>query len=55
VLGNVVHSMAVTQGIIDAFVVIAALTAVTLIVIVTRKAAPPGPASHVSPFARRIA
>src|ERR1700738_1717802 len=52
VLGSVVHSMAVTQGIIDAFVVIAGLTAVTLIILVTRKAAPPGPASHVSPFAR---
>ena len=54
VLGGVVRRMAVTQGVIDAFVVIAALTAVTLIIIVTRKAAPPGPASHVSPFARRV-
>jgi DHA2 family multidrug resistance protein len=54
VLDSVVHSMAVTQGIIDAFVVIAALTAVTLILIVTRRAAPPGPASHISPFARRV-
>jgi DHA2 family multidrug resistance protein len=53
VLGNVVHSMAVTQGIIDGFVVIASLTAVTLILLVTRRAAPPGPASHVSPLARR--
>jgi DHA2 family multidrug resistance protein len=52
VLGGVVHSMAITQGIIDAFVVIAALTALTLILIVTRKAAPPGPATHRSPFAR---
>ncbi len=51
VLGSGVHSMAVTPGIIDAFVVIAA--AVTLIILVTRKAAPPGPASHVSPFAPR--
>jgi len=42
------------SGIIDAFVVIAALTAVTLIIIVTRRAAPPGPASHISPFARRV-
>jgi DHA2 family multidrug resistance protein len=50
VLGGVIHSVAITQGIIDGFIVIAALTAVTLIVIVTRKAAPPGPASHVSPF-----
>src|ERR1700722_12938090 len=53
VLGSVVHSAAVTQGIIDAFIVIAALTAVTLILIVTRKAAPLGPASHQSPFAAR--
>ena len=55
VLGSVVHSVAVTQGIIDAFIVIAALTAVTLILIVTRKAAPLGPASHHSPFAARDA
>jgi MFS transporter, DHA2 family, multidrug resistance protein len=53
VLGGVVRSAAITQGIIDGFIVIAALTAVTLIVIVTRKAAPPGPASHVSPFGAR--
>jgi DHA2 family multidrug resistance protein len=52
VLNNVVHSIAITQGIIDAFVVIAALTALTLIIIVTRRAAPPGPASHVSIFTR---
>ena len=53
VLGNVMRAVATTQGIIDGFVVIAALTAVTLILIVTRRAAPPGPASHVSPFAPR--
>jgi DHA2 family multidrug resistance protein len=53
VLGNVMRTVATTQGIIDGFVVIAALTAVTLILIVTRRAAPPGPASHVSPFAPR--
>ena len=52
VLGRVVHGMAVTQGIIDSFIVIAVLTAITLIVLVTRRAAPDGPASHVSPFAR---
>jgi len=55
VLGNVVRTVATTQGIIDGFVVIAALTAFTLILIVTRRAAPPGPASHVSPFAPRDA
>jgi hypothetical protein len=51
VLGQVVHTAAITQGIIDAFVVIAAMTAVTLIIIVTRRAAPLGPASHRSPLA----
>jgi len=53
VLNNVVHGMAVTQGIIDAFVVIAAATAVTVILIITRRAAPEGPASHLPVFARR--
>jgi DHA2 family multidrug resistance protein len=46
VLGSVVHAMALTQGIIDAFVVIAVATAITLMIIVTRRAAPLGPASH---------
>ena len=53
VLNNVVHGAAITQGIIDAFVVIAAATAITVIVIVTRPAAPQGPASHVPLFAPR--
>ena len=53
VLNNVVHGAAVTQGIIDAFVVIAAATALTVIFIVTRRAAPPGPASHMPLFAPR--
>ena len=53
VLNNVVHGAAITQGIIDAFVVIAAATALTVIIIVTRPAAPPGPASHVPWFAPR--
>jgi len=53
VLNNVVHGAAITQGIIDAFVVIAAATALTVIFIVTRRAAPPGPASHVPWFAPR--
>ena len=55
VLNNVVHGTAVTQGIIDAFVVIAVATAVTVILIVTREAAPPGPASHRPVFAPRKA
>jgi len=53
VLNNVVHASALTQGIIDAFVVIAAATALTVIFIVTRRAAPPGPASHMPLFAPR--
>jgi len=53
VLNNVVHASALTQGIIDAFVVIAAATALTVIFIVTRRAAPPGPASHMPLFASR--
>ncbi len=55
VLGSVIRSVATTQGIIDGFIVIAVLTALTLILIVTRRAAPVGPASHVSPFAPRNA
>lgn len=55
VLNNIVHGAAITQGIIDAFVVIAAATALTVILIVTRRAAPPGPASHVPVFAPRKA
>jgi MFS transporter, DHA2 family, multidrug resistance protein len=47
VLAGVVHAMSITQGIIDAFVVIAVATAITLMLIVTRRAAPPGPASHL--------
>jgi MFS transporter, DHA2 family, multidrug resistance protein len=53
VLNGVVHSSSITQGVIDAYVVIAFATAVTLILIVTRRAAPPGPASHIPLFARR--
>jgi DHA2 family multidrug resistance protein len=53
VLNSVVHATAITQGIIDAFVVIAAATALTVIFIVTRRAAPPGPASHMPLFASR--
>jgi MFS transporter, DHA2 family, multidrug resistance protein len=55
VLAGAVHTAAITQGIIDAFVVIAAMTALTLIIVVTRGAAPEGPASHRSIFAPRDA
>jgi DHA2 family multidrug resistance protein len=55
VLNNVVHGLSITQAIIDAFVVIAAASAITVIIIVTRRAAPLGPASHLPLFATRRA
>jgi DHA2 family multidrug resistance protein len=55
VLNNVVHGSAITQAIIDAFVVIAVASAITVIIIVTRRAAPLGPASHLPLFATRRA
>jgi DHA2 family multidrug resistance protein len=45
VLGNVVRSAATTQAVIDGFVAIAALTALALLFVVLRSAAPQGPAS----------
>jgi MFS transporter, DHA2 family, multidrug resistance protein len=53
VLNNIVHSLSITQAVIDSFVIIAAATALTLIVIVTRRAAPPHPAEHTPFFSRR--
>jgi DHA2 family multidrug resistance protein len=44
-LGSTVHRLSVIQGIIDALVLIAASTAVALLLLVTTKAAPSGPAS----------
>ncbi len=35
--------------------VLAAATAITVMLVVTRRAAPPGPASHVPLFGRRTA
>jgi MFS transporter, DHA2 family, multidrug resistance protein len=55
VLNNVVHGLSITQGIIDAFIVIAAASAITVIIIVTRRAAPLGPASHLPIFTSRKA
>ena len=52
-LARVVQQLATTQAIIDALIVLAAATAITLILIVTRRAAPIGPASHVPFFAAR--
>jgi DHA2 family multidrug resistance protein len=49
-LGNVVHSAAATQGIIDSFEVIAGLTALALMIVVAHRPAPIGPASHLPLF-----
>jgi len=53
ILGSVVRSLAATQGVIDAFVVVAGLTAVALMLVVANRQAPLGPASHRPFFARR--
>ena len=51
VLGQVVRSAAATQGVIDGFVTIGALTALALALVVAHKPAPIGPASHLPLFA----
>jgi DHA2 family multidrug resistance protein len=53
VLGNVVRAAATTQAVIDAFVAVGLLTALTLLIIVFRKAAPEGPASAPRLFSPR--
>jgi DHA2 family multidrug resistance protein len=53
VLAAAVRQAAVTQGVIDAFVAIAGLTALALLLVVSTSAAPLGPASHTPLFARR--
>ena len=45
VLGNVVRAAATTQAVMDGFVAVAFLTAVALVIVATRRAAPHGPAS----------
>ena len=45
VLGNVVRAAATTQAVIDGFAMVGLLTAVALLVVVSRRAAPVGPAS----------
>jgi MFS transporter, DHA2 family, multidrug resistance protein len=45
VLGNVVRAAATTQAVIDGFVIVGLLTAVALLLLVSRRAAPVGPAS----------
>jgi DHA2 family multidrug resistance protein len=52
VLGAVVRSAATTQGVIDTFVAIAALTALALMLVVAHRPAPIGPASHMPLFSR---
>jgi MFS transporter, DHA2 family, multidrug resistance protein len=50
VLGNVVRAAATTQAVLDSFVAVGLLTAVALIMVVLRSAAPEGPASPMSLF-----
>jgi len=52
VLDSAVRAAATTQSVIDAFVALGLLTAVALVVVVTRRAAPPGPASPQPWFAK---
>ena len=52
VLGNVVRAAATTQAVIDCFVVVGMLTAVALLVVVIRSAAPEGPASADAALSR---
>jgi DHA2 family multidrug resistance protein len=51
VLNSVIHNLSITQAIIDTFVVITVATALALIIVVTRRAAPPHPAGHIPFFA----
>ncbi|MBV8682973.1 MAG: MFS transporter [Caulobacteraceae bacterium] len=53
ILAQTVRTAAATQGVIDAFVAIGALTAVALIIEVTNRPAPIGPASHMPLFASK--
>ena len=53
VLGSVVRSAATTQAVIDGFIAIGALTAVALLIVALRSAAPEGPASATPLFRAR--
>jgi MFS transporter, DHA2 family, multidrug resistance protein len=53
VLGNVVRSAATTQAVIDCFVIVGLLTAVALLILVTRSAAPAHPAAAQPMFRSR--
>jgi hypothetical protein len=54
-LGNIVRIAANTQAVIDCFVVLGLVTAVALLIVVTRSSAPEGPASPMPLFRRRAA
>jgi DHA2 family multidrug resistance protein len=54
-LGNIVRIAANTQSVIDCFVVLGLVTAVALLFVITRGAAPEGPASPMPLFSRRAA
>ena len=53
VLGNIVRAAATTQAVIDGFVAVGLLTALALLIVVFRSAAPEGPASAPPLFPRR--
>jgi DHA2 family multidrug resistance protein len=53
-LSGTVRTAAQLQGVIDTFVVVGGLTALALLFVVTRKAAPLGPASHRPLFGGRV-
>jgi len=53
ILGGVVRAAATTQAVIDGFVAVAVLTAVALLIVVFRSAAPQGPASAMPLFRTR--
>jgi MFS transporter, DHA2 family, multidrug resistance protein len=50
VLGNVIHAAATTQAVMDGFVAVGLLTAVVLLILIMRGAAPEGPASPAPLF-----
>jgi hypothetical protein len=52
-LGNVVRIAATTQAVMDCFVVVGVMTAVALLIVVIRSAAPEGPASPMPLFRPR--
>jgi MFS transporter, DHA2 family, multidrug resistance protein len=52
ILAGAVRSAAATQGVIDTFVAIAALTAIALLLVAAQRPAPRGPASHRPLFGR---